>query len=41
VASSAKFQQDFNWQMRHSDVDTILSTAWDWHRSHPGGYDDK
>jgi len=38
VASSAKFQHDFNWQMRYSDVDTILRTAWDWHRSHPGGY---
>ena len=38
VASSAKFQQDFNWRMRYSDVDTILRTAWDWHRSHPGGY---
>ena len=38
VASSAKFQHDFNWRMRYSDVDTILRTAWDWHRSHPRGY---
>ena len=38
VASSAKFQQDFGWQMHYSDVETILRTAWDWHRSHPGGY---
>ena len=22
----------------HSDLDTILRTAWDWHRSHPAGY---
>ena len=41
VASSAKFQQDFDWQMSYSDVDTILRTAWDWHRSHPGGYGDR
>jgi len=39
VASSAKFQQDFGWQMRYSDLDTILRTAWAWHRSHPDGYE--
>ena len=38
VASSAKFQMDFPWQPRYSDLDTILRTAWDWHRSHPDGY---
>ena len=40
VASSAKFQRDFGWQMHYSDVETILRTAWDWHRSHPGGSGD-
>ena len=38
VASSAKFQQDFSWQMRYSDLPTILQTAWDWHRAYPDGY---
>ena len=38
VASSAKFQTDFPWQPRYSNLDTILRTAWDWHRSHPNGY---
>ena len=38
VASSAKFQQDFPWQMRYSDLPTILQTAWDWHRAYPDGY---
>ena len=38
VASSAKFQADFPWQPRYSDSDTILRTAWDWHRSHQQGY---
>jgi len=41
VASSAKFAQDFGWQMRCSDLDTILRTAWDWHLGHPDGYGDK
>ena len=41
VASSAKFQMDFPWQPRYSDLDTILRTAWDWHRSHPDGYADR
>jgi UDP-glucose 4-epimerase len=38
VASSAKFAQDFAWQMRYSDLPTILQTAWDWHRAYPDGY---
>ena len=38
VASSAKFQQYFPWQMRYSDLPTILQTAWDWHRAYPDGY---
>ena len=38
VASSAKFQADFGWQMKCSDIETILSTAWEWHKSHPEGY---
>ena len=39
VASSAKFQQDFAWQPRYSDLPTILQTAWDWHKAHPNGYE--
>jgi UDP-glucose 4-epimerase len=38
VASSAKFQQDFAWQPRYSDLPTILQTAWNWHQSRPDGY---
>ena len=41
VASSAKFQADFGWQPRYSDLDNILRTAWDWHRSRPEGYGEK
>lgn len=41
VASSGKFQADFGWKMRCSDLDTILQTAWDWHRSRPDGYGEK
>ena len=38
VASAAKFQADFGWKMRCSDLDTILRTAWNWHSQHPDGY---
>jgi UDP-glucose 4-epimerase len=41
VASSAKFQRDFCWQPCYSELDTILRTAWDWHRSHPDGYGER
>lgn len=41
VASSAKFQQNFPWQPRYSDLPTILQTAWSWHQSNPKGFDDR
>lgn len=40
VASSVKFQQDFSWQPQHSDLATILQTAWNWHRQQPNGFSD-
>lgn len=38
VASSARIQKELGWQTRHSSLEEILSSAWDWHRSHPQGY---
>jgi UDP-glucose 4-epimerase len=39
VASSRRISRELGWQPRLSDLDTIVATAWDWHRSHPGGYE--
>jgi UDP-glucose 4-epimerase len=39
VASSEKALRELNWQPDLSDLETILESAWNWHRSHPRGYD--
>ncbi len=38
VASSERIAAELGWTPRHSDLDTIISTAWEWHRRHPRGY---
>ncbi len=32
VADASRFRREFGWQPRHSDLDTIVSTAWAWLR---------
>jgi UDP-glucose 4-epimerase len=38
VASSARARAALRWTPRHSDLDTIVATAWAWHQKHPKGY---
>lgn len=33
VADASRFRRDFGWQPRHSDLDTIVTTAWQWLQS--------
>ena len=40
IASSQKLQQALGWKPEHSDLETILRSAWQWHSSHPHGYDE-
>ena len=40
VASSAKARTVLGWEPRYADLNTILSTAWNWHKNHPKGYED-
>ncbi|NLC68098.1 MAG: UDP-glucose 4-epimerase GalE [Clostridiaceae bacterium] len=40
VASSEKIKREMNWQPRYNDLHTIIETAWNWHRTHPGGYNE-
>ena len=30
VADASRFRRDFGWQPQHSDLETIIGTAWDW-----------
>lgn len=38
AADPAKLQRTLDWQPRYSDLETIVGSAWDWHRTHPNGY---
>jgi UDP-glucose 4-epimerase len=38
VASAEKAKRILGWQPRYDDLDTILTTAWNWHRRHPRGF---
>ena len=33
VADPSKFQKEFSWQPKHSDLETIVTTAWKWHKN--------
>jgi UDP-glucose 4-epimerase len=39
VASSTKIQQELGWAPVTPDLKDIITSAWDWHRKHPEGYD--
>lgn len=35
VADSAKLKQDLGYELRYSDLNTIMKTAWEWHKKLP------
>ncbi len=38
VASSARIRRELGWEPRHSDLRSLLASAWAWRQSHPNGY---
>lgn len=38
VASSEKARTVLGWKPQYADLETIVSTAWNWHKNHPSGY---
>ncbi|MDP4182414.1 MAG: UDP-glucose 4-epimerase GalE [Bacillota bacterium] len=38
VASSQKIINELKWAPRYDKLETIIETAWNWHKSHPKGY---
>lgn len=38
VASAAKIRAELGWHPRLSGLDAIIRSAWDWHRTHPRGF---
>jgi UDP-glucose 4-epimerase len=41
VASSEKIKRELGWKPEHDSLHEIISSAWEWHQSHPNGYEDK
>ena len=40
VASSEKAKKVLGWKPKYDDLETIVASAWAWHRSHPNGFAD-
>lgn len=38
VASSAKIRAELGWQPQMPELEEIIATAWEWHRTHPHGW---
>jgi UDP-glucose 4-epimerase len=41
VASSEKIKRELGWKPEHDNIEEIISSAWNWHKSHPKGYEEK
>jgi UDP-glucose 4-epimerase len=39
VGGSGKIKGDWGWEPIYGDLETIVEHAWNWHRTHPDGYD--
>jgi UDP-glucose 4-epimerase len=40
VAASEKAKEELGWTPKYGDLETIVGTAYHWHRKHPNGYED-
>ncbi len=40
VADSTKARKVLGWQPQHEQIDQIIQSAWQWHKTHPAGYGD-
>lgn len=38
VASAQKISSELGWKPNYPDLETIVQTAWNWHRAHPNGF---
>lgn len=40
VASSERIKRELGWNPKHDNLQEIISSAWNWHTSHPRGYEE-
>ena len=38
VASSERIGKELGWKPKYATLESVMQTAWDWHREHPDGY---
>ncbi len=38
IADPSKAVKELGWKPKYLEIDQIVETAWNWHRSHPNGY---
>jgi UDP-glucose 4-epimerase len=38
IASSEKIRTELHWKPKFGELETILESAWIWHKNHPDGY---
>jgi len=38
IASSEKAKNILGWKPEYADLEVIIASAWEWHRTHPNGY---
>lgn len=39
VASSEKIKRELGWKPQYDSLESIISSAWKWHHSHPHGFE--
>lgn len=39
VASSQKAKDVLGWKPEHADIEEIIESAWNWHKTHPNGFE--
>ena len=40
IASSEKAVKVLGWKPQYNDLNTIVASAWAWHKSHPNGFEE-
>lgn len=40
IASSQKARDILGWKPQYDDLETIISSAWNWHKNHPNGFEE-
>ena len=41
IASSEKIIKELRWQPQYNTLEKIIDSAWQWHKNHPNGFEDR